>query len=302
MHMRDRDDSGQEVSGGSSLTQHQNALKVLLNAFADVCEQNNIPFQLYAGTLLGAVRHQGFIPWDDDVDVLMPRDAYERFLQIAPQTLEPDVFFVQGENSAHWPMFFSKLRLNNTACMEKYIPKDPLMHQGIYIDIFPYDNLSDCGVVRMLQFCGSKVVIAKGLQLRGLATNSVLKKAVMQASTLIPGPVVRKIHEYVLNRTHPRTKMVHTFFAAGSMYQKNVFPRAWLEETAVMPFEGRGYPVSAHYDALLRRLYGDYRILPSEENRKRKEHNFLVDIDRPYTEYLGYQRNQKIEVFYESIR
>lgn len=300
--MHNRNDGEECFSAGSSLAQHQNALKKLLNAFADVCEQNNIPFQLYAGTLLGAVRHQGFVPWDDDIDVLMARDAYDRFLQIAPRALNPDIFFVQGEYSGHWPMFFSKLRLNNTACMEKYVPKDPLMHQGIYMDIFPYDNLSDCGVYRKLQFWASKVVIAKGLQLRGLATDSVLKKAAMQMSVLIPNPVIRGIHEYVLNRTHSQTEMVHTFFAAGSMYQKNVFPRAWLEELVMMPFAGRSYPVSAHYDALLRRLYGNYMVLPSEEDRKCKEHNFLVDVNRPYTEYLGYQKNQKIEVFYESIR
>ena len=119
-----------------------------------------------------------------------------------------------------------------------------------------------------------------------MATDSVLKKAAMGMSTLIPDVVNRQIHEYVLNRAHPQTEMVHTFFAAGSKYQKNVFPRAWLEETVMMPFEGRSYPVSAHYDALLSRLYGDYMILPSEEARKCKEHNFLVDVDRPYTEYL----------------
>lgn len=291
-----------ETSARSSLLDHQDALKKLLNAFADVCEQNDIAYQLYAGTLLGAVRHHGFIPWDDDIDVLMSREAYDRFLQIAPRVLDPNVFFLQGEYTEHWPMFFSKLRLNNTACMEKYIPKDPLMHQGIYIDIFPYDNLSNCAIRRKLQFYASKVVIAKGLHLRGYATNSVLKKAAMHMSALISNSMLQKIHEYVLNRVQPQTEMVHTFFAAASMYQKNIFPRDWLTETVAMPFEGRSYPVSAHYDALLRRLYGDYKVLPSEEERKCKNHNFLVDVNRSYTEYLGYQENQKIEVFYESIR
>lgn len=300
--MQNIDNHETKTSAGSSLQEHQAMLEKLLYAFSDVCEQNNIPFQLYAGTLLGAVRHHGFIPWDDDIDVVMSRDAYDRFLQVAPKALNPDIFFLQGEYSEHWPMFFSKLRLNHTACMEKFIPKDPMMHQGIYIDIFPYDNLSNNSFRRKLQFYASKIVIAKGLHLRGLATDSILKKAVMQMSALFPSLIIRGIHEYVLNRSQPRTEMVHTFFAAASQYQKNVFPRIWLEETTEMPFEGRNYPVSAHYDELLRTLYGDYMILPSEENRKCKEHNFLVDVSRPYTDYLGYQKNQKIEAFYESIR
>lgn len=206
--MQNIDNHETKTSAGSSLQEHQAMLEKLLYAFSDVCEQNNIPFQLYAGTLLGAVRHHGFIPWDDDIDVVMSRDAYDRFLQVAPKALNPDIFFLQGEYSEHWPMFFSKLRLNHTACMEKFIPKDPMMHQGIYIDIFPYDNLSNNSFRRKLQFYASKIVIAKGLHLRGLATDSILKKAVMQMSALFPPLIIRGIHEYVLNRSQPRTEMV----------------------------------------------------------------------------------------------
>ena len=287
---------------GSSLEEHQAALKILLEAFADVCQEYDIPYLLYAGTMLGAVRHQGFIPWDDDVDVIMPREGYERFLKIAPEALDAEKFFVQGEYSDHWPMFFSKLRLNDTACMEKYIPKDSNMHQGIYIDIFPYDNLSDSRIERWIQFFASKLVIAAGLQKRGHATGNKWKKLAMKMGGLFPVPLVHAVHTYVQKRGKNYTQCVHTFFAAASAYHKNVFPRAWLEETAMMPFEGRDYPVSAYYDQMLTTVYGDYLTLPSEENRKCKQHNFLVDVHHSYMEYLGYQENQKIEVYYESIR
>ena len=125
------------------LTEHQTLLLEMLHDFDQVCRNHNIHYQLFAGTALGAVRHGGFIPWDDDIDVILMRDEYERFFREAAGDFDPSVYYVQKDNSPHWPMQFSKLRRNGTACMEKYHPKDKLVHQGVYIDIFPCDNLAN---------------------------------------------------------------------------------------------------------------------------------------------------------------
>ena len=116
---------------------HQQALLTLLQEFDRVCKALDIPYLLFAGTMLGAVRHQGFIPWDDDLDIMMLRSDYDRFMAEAEQVLDKDTFYLQKEFSEHWPLFFSKLRLNGTTCLEKYHPKDPMTHQGIYMDISP---------------------------------------------------------------------------------------------------------------------------------------------------------------------
>ena len=157
---------------GSDLRRHQAVLLELLTEFDRICVKHGIGYVLFAGSALGAVRHQGFIPWDDDLDVAMLRADYQRFLQLAPAELG-EQYFLQGEFSAHWPMFFSKLRKNGTACMERFVPKDEKMHQGIYMDIFPVDNLSDNALVRKIQFAASKVVIAKGLDRRGYLTDLI---------------------------------------------------------------------------------------------------------------------------------
>ena len=99
-------------------------------------QKHEIPYLLFSGTALGAIRHEGFIPWDDDLDVIMLRCDYRRFLQVAPGELG-ERYFLQAEFSEHWPMFFSKLRKNNTACMERFVPRDPLMHQASAWTFFP---------------------------------------------------------------------------------------------------------------------------------------------------------------------
>lgn len=101
------------------LTEHQTLLLEMLHDFDQVCRNHNIHYQLFAGTALGAVRHGGFIPWDDDIDVILMRDEYERFFREAAGDFDPSVYYVQKDNSPHWPMQFSKLRRNGTACMEK---------------------------------------------------------------------------------------------------------------------------------------------------------------------------------------
>jgi lipopolysaccharide cholinephosphotransferase len=227
---------------------------------------------LFAGTALGAVRHKGFIPWDDDLDVIMLREDYERFIMTAAEDL-PEEFYLQTEFSQHWPMFFSKLRKNGTTCMEKFYPKDQKMHQGVYIDVFPGDNLSDGWLKRKLQFLASKTVIANALSRRGYITDRLLKKMFIMFAKLFP---VKPMHSFAANRSDTDSELVHTFFGASSKYAKSVFPRTWFTETELMKFEDGMFPVSSHYEELLTTLYGDWRTEPTEDEKAYKVHGVIV--------------------------
>ena len=283
---------------GSALQAHQGVLLELLTEFDRICRENDIGYVLFAGSALGAVRHRGFIPWDDDLDVAMLRADYERFLQVAPGYLG-EKYYLQGEFSAHWPMFFSKLRKNNTACMERFVPRDEKLHQGIYMDIFPVDNLSDSVFVRKLQFAASKVVIAKGLGRRGYLTDSRGKKLFMAACRLVP---MAPVHRLARQASKTDTRYVHTFFGAASRYEKNVFPRQWFTERKAVYFEGRAIPVSAFVHEMLTLIYGDYMTEPPQEQRQCKVHGVIVDTQNSYEQYLQQQKDMKVTQFARSIR
>lgn len=282
----------------TALQRHQAVLLELLTEFDRICRNHRIRYVLFAGSALGAVRHQGFIPWDDDLDVAMLRPEYERFLAVAPGEL-PEQYYLQGEFSDHWPMFFSKLRKNGTACMERFIPKDEKMHQGIYLDIFPVDNLSNSAFVRKLQFAASKVVIAKGLGRRGYLTDSKGKKLFMACCKLVPMGLA---HSVACLKGKDKTRQVHTFFGAASRYEKNVFPRSWFEDTVSVAFEDGRFPVSAYADAMLTQIYGDYMTPPAEAEKSCKVHGVIVDPDGSYEQYLQQQKEMKVTEYARSIR
>ena len=278
--------------------EHQQALYCLLCEFDRVCKALNISYYLFAGTLLGAVRHKGFIPWDDDLDVIMHRDEYQRFLEEAPKILNQKAFYLQKEFSEHYPMFFSKLHLNGTSCLEKHHPKDPLVHQGVYMDIFPCDRGYGSRLGRYLQFACSKVVIAKGLYKRGFATDSMLKKAVMTVCRILPG---KFFHNIVLGPSR-KTVYSHCFLGCASKYSRSVFSASLLEESTELTFEDGLFPVPVQYDELLKILYGDYMAVPPESERKCKEHAILVDLKHSYEHYKTYRDGMKFDVHIKSIR
>ena len=288
----------EKIENVASLREHQSALNVLLDEFDRVCKILDIPYILFAGTMLGAVRHKGFIPWDDDLDILMLREDYERFLHSAPEVIDNDKFFLQKEFSEHWPMFFSKLRLNNTTCLEKFHPKDKKIHSGVYIDIFPCDNAFNSSFGKKIQFFASKVIIAKALEKRGYETKSFVKKFFMKACKILP----LKPFLSIVKGGRKDSKQVHSFLAAAKSYSKNIFPRDYISQRINLDFENKSYPVSAEYDKLLRILYDDYMTLPPPEMRDVKRHVVLVDLTRSYEYYRNYHDDMKFDVLTVSIR
>jgi len=283
----------------SEINELQKIQLSMLKDFDAVCQRHRISYQLFSGTALGAVRHKGFIPWDDDIDVVMLREDYERFFDSASKELDSNKYYVQREFSEHWPMFFSKLRLNGTTYIEKYHSHDAKIHQGIYIDIFPSDNLSDSRLMQKLQYIASKIVIAKSLYVRGYETNSTVKKCFMQFCRILPTEPFKRL---CIRRNDSSSLKVHTFFGGGKKFERSIFFREWFEQSVKMRFEDSEFPVSAHYDEMLRVMYGDYMIMPTLEQRVCKRHAAIVDINKPYTFHLEEQRNMKIEKYTESIR
>ena len=277
---------------------HQQAMLEILKEFDRVCKALNIPYVLFAGTLLGAVRHEGFIPWDDDLDVLLLRDDYERFLKSAPERINTERFYLQKEFGDHWPMFFSKLRMNGTTCIERFHPKDHAMHQGIYIDIFPCDDAAGTGLGRVFQFASSKVVIAKSLYERGYDTNDWRKKLFITLCRPLPmAPFLRIVKKGKVNG-----KYVHSFLGGASSYVKNIYPRNMFAKTVCLRFEDEYYPVPQEYDTLLRQLFGDYRKAPSEQIRRQKIHAIFVDVENTYENYRDYLDDVMFEEYSHSIR
>lgn len=283
----------------SEINELQKIQLSMLKDFDAVCQKHRISYQLFSGTALGAVRHKGFIPWDDDIDVVMLREDYERFFDSASKELDSNKYYVQREFSEHWPMFFSKLRLNGTTYIEKYHSHDARIHQGIYIDIFPCDNLSDSRLMQKLQYSASKIVIAKSLYTRGYETNSTVKKCFMQFCRILPTEPFKRL---CIRRNDSSSLKVHTFFGGGKKFERSIFLREWFEQSVKMRFEDSEFPVSAHYDEMLRVMYGDYMVMPTLEQRVCKRHAAIVDINKPYTFHLEEQRNMKIEKYTESIR
>lgn len=282
----------------ATVEEHQAVLYELLIEFDRICKANHIPYILYAGTAIGAVRHNGFIPWDDDADVLMLRKDYEYFLEIADEVLDSK-YYLQKEYSEHWPVGSSKLRKNNTTCLEKYHSNDSLRHQGIYIDIFPCDNASENPIMRKIQFFASRIVIAKSLDARGYLTNSGIKKFFIILCRLLPKEFFRKI---AVLKGKETSHLVHAFFGSTRTDKKSVFQREWITSVESHQFNDSQFLISSYYDKLLTLMYGDYMTLPPEEERKCKVHAILVDTEKNYTEYEHYRDGMKFEVYTRSIR
>lgn len=252
-----------------------------------VCEENGIRFFLNDGTFLGAVRHGGFIPWDDDMDLGMLREDYEAFCRIAPAKLRPEYCLQTWYTDPNYGLPFGKVMKRNTVYLESKKTRR-LQENGFYVDIFPFDDVPrDAGqrqalAGRLLQIYRTKLM--KSGYKPWMENDRILWKKRLgyvyyQLRALFARQETLGSAFDALACSQEKTGLVCEQSALSKPYY---FERAWCEELADYSFEGVTFPGPKDYDPFLTALYGDYMQLPPEEERENRHQ--IVEIDFGETE------------------
>ena len=266
--------------------------KILLNQLIEVdkiCKRNNIKYFLAGGTLLGAVRHGGFIPWDDDVDIMMTRENYDRFTELVQAKLPKNSFYQTPETDKNSHYLFSKIRLNDTLLVTEFGIRFPDMHNGIFLDVVVQDKTA-----RTLRAQKRHIFITH--QLRKMAINK-WKGCLMPQGSKSKHNIYKKLRDILADKLSFKTLeklrykvMTHyygkktgwLYDGAGRNIENGAFPEQWLRESIDMKFEGHLFPVPKEYDAYLTYLYGDYKRLPLMSNREVSHDMEIIDLGKYY--------------------
>lgn len=234
-----------------------------------ICKKCGIKYNIIAGTLLGAVRHGGYIPWDDDADVALLRPEYEKFRQAVKEELDISRFYFQDHRRTKgYRWGYGKLRRKGTLFLREY-QEDMPYEQGIFIDIFPLDGIPDNYIFRSLKnfecFCVRKILWSR---VGRTAEKNKLKRQCYQLLSLIPEEKVWKHYRrMVILANRKRTKWVRilTFPTPNKEYG---YDRNWYENSMEFTFEGNIFQGIKDYDSYLNFKFGEYRKLPPLEKRK----------------------------------
>lgn len=259
----------------------QNHVYSIFVEFDRVCRKHGIKYTMEGGTLMGAVKYQGFVPWDDDIDVVMLRDEYEKFLKVAPAELDGKFFLQSYNNVKEFPLNYAKLCLSGTEIYDYDYSHLKNMNHGIFIDIFPVDNVvpeklrKQCLMVGI--FTGARKTKLRAIKPKGV------RKIVYGVLSLLP----MNFLVYMIDRSCKKYNGKHTGYVYEVCNSNRKFKPLAAETYAdltELTFRDKTFMAVASYDVFLKSRFGENYAneLPREEERK-PSHNqnirFLCDVD-----------------------
>ena len=254
--------------------------------FKNICEKHKFQYFLIGGTCLGAVRHLGFIPWDDDIDVGMPRIDYEKFLKVAQNELPKYIFVQTGKTDINYPMNYAKLRNSNTTFIESSAKKFKMNH-GVYLDIFPLDGYK-YNKIHSLLIKGYSLRIAQEFYSNVNSKTGIIQTIKNSIIRLFFCRDYRKARDRKdsLMKKYSFEDMNMVFNYCGAYGEKEIMPKEYFGIGSKGVFEGVEVVLPEKYDLYLKKQYDDYMKLPPIEERIGHHFCEVIDLHKSYKCYI----------------
>lgn len=259
---------GKEEFTNDTLRRLQLTQVEILDEIVRICEKFNLRYYLTGGTLLGAIRHNGFIPWDDDLDIAMPREDYDKFIELCKTQLDDKYYLHCHETDNNYWLIFAKIRKKGTELNESNI-KDLSVQKGIYVDIFPLDNAKkeDCFSKRVktktIKFLYTLIYNKIGIETK----KSGLIKCILFFAKPFSIGFLSRLADKLMRSENRRETAYYVNYGSNYNTVKQTIPKDKYEPSVKLKFEERDYLAPKDYDYVLRRVYKDYMQLPPEDKR-----------------------------------
>ena len=249
------------------------------------CEENGIQYCLMGGSALGAVRHGGFIPCDDDLDFFMTPDNYERFVKLFAEKGDHERFFLEPFGHFDNMVTLGKVRAKNTTYIEESLIDYQISH-NVYLDIFILHTCPDNTLQRKHQYIWAKYVVAKAQSVRDLSRYGFALKTALRILKSFPRLFLVKHALKQVYKYRDKKTQLYCNYLGKANYKRGTYKREWFEKIKRVPFENVTLNVPIGVEAFLSERFGDYMKIPNPDRIKREQHAGVWDIEKDYKEYL----------------
>ena len=256
----------------------------ILDVIHHICSEHGLRYSLAYGTLIGAVRHKGFIPWDDDIDLMMPREDYEKLLSLW-DSVAPKGYILQNvRTNPDFTQSFTKIRKDHTTFLQFEFEREKCYHKGIFVDIFPGDRVAPSKLGRSIQHAACAVNL---LYNRGHASGSKGLVGFIE-QLLLKAPKEkyarrREAAERWIRKWNGNAAALYVFPSTIECSQR-YYPSDLFDNMQTIEFCGKSYQCFSDPDTVLRVDYGDYMQLPPEAERVWKHHPIIINFEHNYEE------------------